>query len=261
MAITEIDGTRQIQDTTITRGKIVADFLEGSNLDLTGGSNDAKLTGLANGSADDDAVNVGQMNSAIAAAIVGGMEYKGTIDASVLTGETLDGALVGHFYLVSTAGDLDGLGFSIGDHLVVNADITDFSVDGTGKIDKVDNTESDDIIRTVDVVDDLTTGGTAVPLSAQQGVVLKGLTDANDKRLDERIFNEQPTVTAASPILGALVNLPVTNGALRVYLNGMRMDEGAGDDYTVNYVTGVITFEYNMKTKDKVVCDYEFIAP
>ena len=34
-------------------------------------------------------------------------------------------------------------------------------------------------VETADVVNDLTTGGTTVPLSAEQGKVLKGLTDTN----------------------------------------------------------------------------------
>jgi len=185
MAFTEIDGERQIQDLSINKGKIKADFLEGSNLDLTGGNNDATLTGLSNGVANDDAVNVGQMNAAIAAAQVGGMTYRGTIDASDATGATLDGAIKGDLYLVSTAGTLDGKAFSIGDHLVVNADITDFDVDGAGKIDIIDNTESSDILRQGDIVNDLTTGGTSDVLSAQQGVVLKGLVDGLQTELDD----------------------------------------------------------------------------
>lgn len=258
MAKTEIDGLGQIQDSTITRAKIVADFLEGSNLDLTGGNNDATLTGLANGVANDDAVNKGQMDAAISAAITGGMTYIGTLDASAV-GSQLDDRNKGDFFLISAAGTIDGLDFSIGDHLVVSDNITGSAY--TGKIDKIDNTESDDIIRSGDVVDDLTTGGTDVPLSAEQGKVLKGLTDANAKRLNERVFGENPARTIGSPTLPALANIPVTNGALRVYLNGLRMFEGSGNDYTVNYSTGVITFEYNMKNKDNVLCDYEYVAP
>lgn len=260
MAITEIDGARQIQDTTIPRGKITADFLEGSNLDLTGGNNDATLTGLANGVANDDAVNKGQMDTAIAAALSGGMTYIGTLDASALTTQ-LDNRIKGDFFLISAAGTIDGIAFSIGDHLVVNADITDFSVDGAGKIDKIDNTESDDIIRTGDIVDDLTTGGSTVPLSAEQGVVLKGLVDGTTKRLDERVFGESLVRTTGSPILSAASNIPVTSGTLRLYINGLRGLEGAGNDYTVNYVTGVVTMEYNMKNKDQVLIDYEYVAP
>lgn len=260
MAINQIDGDNQIQDATITRAKILANFLAGSDLDLTGGANDATITGLKNGVANDDAVNFGQMTAAIAAAATGGMTYIGTIDASAITTQ-LDTRTKGDFFLVSVAGTVDGKAFSIGDHMVVNADITDFSVDGAGKIDKIDNTESDDILRDSDVINDLTTGGTTVPLSAQQGVVLKGLTDANAKLLAERIFNEEPTVTNGSPTLGALANLPVTAATLRVYRNGMRMLEGSGNDYTFVAATGVITFEYNLKTKDQVIADYEYVSP
>jgi hypothetical protein len=262
MAITEIDGGRQIQDLTLTRGKLKADFLEGSNLDLTDGNFNATISGLAAGALDNDAVNKAQMEAAINAAISGGMTYKGVIDASDATGATLDGAKTGDFYYVSVAGTLDGKAFSVGDHLVVNADITDFDVDGAGKIDIIDNTESSDILRDADIVDDIVTGGSDKVLSAEQGVVLKGLIDAEKKRLDERVFGEKPTVTDGSPILAALANIPVDNGTLRVYLNGLRMNEGAGNDYTVNYATGVITFEYNLKTpKDIVICDYEYTAP
>lgn len=185
MALTQIDLERQSRDASLVKSKLVADFLAGSNLDLTGGNNDATITGLAVGVADDDAVNVGQLNSAIAAALVGGLKYQGSIDASVASGTTLDGAAKGDFYIVSTAGTLDGIEFNIGDHLVVNADITDFDVDGSGKIDIIDNTESLDILRTSDIINDLVTGGTSDVLSAQQGVVLKGLIDGLQTELDD----------------------------------------------------------------------------
>lgn len=256
MAITEIDGVRQIQDETVGRAKLIQNFLEGSNLNLTDGANDATIEGLAAGAVPNAAVNLAQMQAAIAAAIAGGMQYKGVLDASDLTGAALDGAVTGDQYLISVAGDLDGLGFSIGDHLIVNADITDFSVDGSGKIDKVDNTESTDILRTGDVVDDLTTGGTAVPLSAQQGVVLKGLVDNLATDFAERVFGEAPTVTNGSPTIGALANIPVTN--VRVYWNGIRAQEGAGNDYTLNPTTGVITLSENAKAKTKILVDYEY---
>jgi hypothetical protein len=183
--LTQIDLTRQAEDGTLSKSKLKSDFLEGGNLDLTGGNNNATITGLANGVDNDDAVNKGQMDAAIAAALTGSMNYKGTIDASVATGVTLDGAETGDFYYVSVAGTLDGIAFNVGDHLVVNADITDFDVDGSGKIDIIDNTESTDIIRTSDIIDDLVTGGTQDALSAQQGVVLKGLVDNLQSELDD----------------------------------------------------------------------------
>lgn len=177
MALTQIDGLRQIQDESIDLSKMLANFLGGSNWNITDSANNATISGLAAGSANNDAVNKGQMDSAISAALTGAMSYKGTIDASIATGAALDGALAGDFYLVSAAGTLNGIAFNIGDHLVVNAGITDFDVDGAGKIDIIDNTESADILRTSDIVNDLTTGGVNDVLSAQQGVVLKGFID------------------------------------------------------------------------------------
>lgn len=255
MAITEIDGSRQLQDLTLTRGKLVADFLAGSNLDLTGGNNDATLSGLAAGSAANDAVNKAQMEAAISSALAGGVNYLGGYDASGLDTQ-LDNASKGDMYLITVSGTAFGISFTAGDHLIVNKDVTGTPV--TADIDKVDNTEASDILRTGSIVNDLTTGGTTVPLSAEQGKVLKGLADGLQTQFDERVFNEKKAVTNGSPIIPALNNIPVTSGTLRVHINGMLAEEGAGNDYQVNYTTGVITFEYNMKTKDKVICHYEY---
>lgn len=178
--LTQIDLKRQSEDGTLNHEKLESNFLNGADLNLTGGNNDATITGLQAGVNANDAVNVAQLNSAVS----GSMNYQGTIDASVATGVALDGAEVGDFFLVSAAGTLDGIAFNIGDHLVVNAAITDFDVDGSGKIDIIDNTESSDIIRTSDIINDLTTGGTTDALSAQQGVVLKGLVDGLQTEVD-----------------------------------------------------------------------------
>lgn len=184
MAITEIDLERQSQDLTLTKAKLKADFLAGADHDLTGGNLDATIL-IGDATTANGAVNKSQMEAAINAAISGGMTYKGVIDASDPTGATLDGALAGDFYYVSVAGTLDGKAFSVGDHLVVNADITDFDVDGAGKIDIIDNTESSDILRDADIVNDLVTGGADKVLSAQQGVVLKGFVDGLQTELDD----------------------------------------------------------------------------
>ena len=152
MALTQIDGLRQIQDGSIDVSKMLADFLGGSNWNITGSANDATISGLAAGSLANDAVNKAQLEAAIAAAVSGAMNYVSTIDASVV-GVQLDGRSKGDFFLVSTGGTVDGIVFNIGDHLVVNDDITTFSVDGAGKIDIIDNTEAADILRTSDIVD------------------------------------------------------------------------------------------------------------
>jgi len=112
------------------------------------------------------------------------MTYQGVIDASDGTGAALDGASIGDFFYVSVAGTLDGKAYSVGDHLVVNADITDFSVDGAGKIDIIDNTESSDILRDSDIQNNLTTAVAGDVLDASQGKILKDAQDLQQIEID-----------------------------------------------------------------------------
>ena len=63
-------------------------------------------------------------------------------------------------------------------------------------------------------------------------------------------------MTNGSAVLPALINAPIVNSE-RVYLNGLRVMRGAGCDYTINNVTGVITFEYPLATGDAVQVDYD----
>ena len=63
----KIRGKEQIQDNTIDKDRLEADFLNGGNLDLTDGNNNATITGLAAGSAANDAVNKAQLDAVIAA--------------------------------------------------------------------------------------------------------------------------------------------------------------------------------------------------
>lgn len=324
MALTQIDGLRQIQDGSIDLSKMLADFLGGANWNITDSNNNATISGLSAGALANDAVNLSQMQAAISAAVSGAMTYQGTFDASAV-GSQLDNKSKGDFFVVSVAGTVDSIDFNIGDHLVVNDDIVGSAF--TGKIEKIDNTEAADILRTGNIVDDLTTGGTSDVLSAQQGVVIKGITDALQTELDDtqagagldangdyiqpsgsnyidtatslasadalldaqakvnadaivvnagnitsndndiaalqdalsdRVFNEEPATTSGQAALAPLANIPVDAGTARVYLNGVRQRLGAGNDYTINETTGVITFEFNMKNKDEVVVDYEY---
>jgi len=79
------------------------------------------------------------------------------------------------------------------------------------------------------------------------------------------VIGEYVTVTHNSPTCGAVANIPIKSGTLAVYLNGERVREGASHDYTVNYTTGVITFNYNLKAPsgqpdhwDQVCVDYRY---
>jgi len=58
-------GSSQILDNSIDRGRLELDFLDGSNLNLTNGNNDATITGLIAGTAANDAVNYQQLTDLI----------------------------------------------------------------------------------------------------------------------------------------------------------------------------------------------------
>jgi hypothetical protein len=76
--------------------------------------------------------------SVVDAAVVGGVTYQGTFDASAPA--DLSNATKGDLYIISVAGTYQGQTWAVGDHLLINADMG-----GTldpAKIDKVDNTDS-----------------------------------------------------------------------------------------------------------------------
>ena len=103
------------------------------------------------GTAEGVAVNPKQLASAIATATAGGLVYKGTwniTSATDLSGITLP-VKKGYMYMVTGTGPktIDGIEWNSGDYLVVNADV---AAGGSlsGHVEKIDNTESSDIVRT-----------------------------------------------------------------------------------------------------------------
>ena len=69
----------------------------------------------------------------------GGLEYKGAFNAT--TGlPDLSNAEQGDFYVVDTAGTIYGQTWAVGDHLLINADMSGTITNS--KIDKIDNTDS-----------------------------------------------------------------------------------------------------------------------
>lgn len=309
MSIQQIDLEVQSQDLSLTREKLIADFLAGADLDLTGGNVDATFINLKDAVLAQSPATLSQLQAAIAG-IDGNMLLKGALDASAI-GSQLDDVEAGWWYKVTVAGTLFGtnpIELAVGDNLYCQTTVVGTPDDGADFF-KVDNTESPDILRDGDIVNDLTTGGVDKVLSAQQGVVLKGLIDllqielnatqtgagleadgtyspngaANyiatatslkdaDNLLDAQVkinsdalaaqgadeFNEKPATTVGVAALAPLANLPVLPGTERVYWNGLRADEGAGNDYTIVYATGVITMAVNMKVKDKIQVDYKY---
>jgi hypothetical protein len=76
----------------------------------------------------------------IDASLVGGVEYKGTFNATAGT-PSLANAEKGDLYIIDTAGTIYGQDWNVGDHLLINENMGG-SVTNS-KIDKIDNTVSD----------------------------------------------------------------------------------------------------------------------
>ena len=78
----------------------------------------------------------------------GGMQYKGPFDASAGNYNAISDSHKGWMYVVTTAGVINGIDWKVGDFLVVDAD-------GATSVTKIDNTESDDLVR-LDAIQTLT---------------------------------------------------------------------------------------------------------
>ena len=90
------------------------------------------------GTNDLTAMTPAKTKSVVDAAVVGGVTYQGTFDAS--SPADLSNAEKGDLYIISVAGTYQGQTWAVGDHLLINTDMG-----GTldpAKIDKVDNTDS-----------------------------------------------------------------------------------------------------------------------
>lgn len=112
--------------------------------------NDAlvKMSVLA-GTSSIDVVNLGQMETAIGNAIVGAYVNKGSFDASAGNYDAITNPKNGWIYKVSVAGTIGAIAWEVGDNLLVNADVTGHPT--ASDIQKIDNTEAADILRTGDV--------------------------------------------------------------------------------------------------------------
>jgi hypothetical protein len=257
MSITQIRGSSQVKDITLTRNKLRLDFLEGSDLDVTNSANNATITGLRDGSNPRDAATYAQLvdlETRLAAALI----YRGTLAAGAdvsgnATGnvylDATDGLKAGDLFIVNGNGNItDGtnnLAVNTGDHLIANKDVAnDATINVLNDFDKIDNTEAADIIRTGDVIDNLTSTVTDKPLSANQGRALNVRLTAVEA-FGIPVYNETVVNLANTPVLGSQ----------QVYLNGLRMAPGSGNDYTIS--GGVITFTFTLSADDTVLVDYK----
>lgn len=103
---------------------------------------------------------------------------------------------------------------------------------------------------------DQTITGLADPTNPQDAAT-KAYVDAQSA--PTFVFNDFVVGTNGSPTV-VLSNTNIVSGTERIYLNGVRQVEGAGNDYTINYATGEITFAFNLKAnpgqQDVVLADY-----
>lgn len=252
MASTQIRGNTQIKQGTIDRLRLQPNFLAGQDLALSIG--DATITGLKDAVENSSPVTLAQFNTALAG-MSGGLQYKGSFDASNM-GTQLDNAEKGDFYIVATSGVVLGsLELTVGDHIIINKDVVGTPV--LADLDKIDNSEAADILRSSAILASLTSTDDTKVLAASQGKILQDQIDVIQNQLKTEVVGEKPVVTAGLATLGALANVPLM-GTLKLFINGVRQDEGAGEDYTVNYSTGVITMNSPMVSGDKAVCDYKF---
>ena len=149
-----------IKATYATKDEI-ADFIELTDLSIAAASADYltydNTTGAFGAKVDTtvtasstNLVTSGAVESAIAAAIVGGVTYKGTWDitsATDFSGITLPVKKGDLFYVTGTGPKtIGGIEWNAGDYLLVNADV---AAGGSlaGKVEKIDNTESADIVK------------------------------------------------------------------------------------------------------------------
>lgn len=213
----------QIKDGEITRAKLQPDFLEGSNLDLTGGNADATLTGLAPAVNPSDVVIKSQLD-ALSSNLAGGVQLRDDLAGNAdLTGNATgnpyadagNGYIKGDKFVITSDGNItvsDGtIEVKAGDAIIFRNDVASDAAVTLADIYKVDNTESADIVRSSQVVDNLTSTSSTDVLSALQGKTLKDLIDAINAVQEVRgeahdIVNAADTVTLANtPIAGTLI--------------------------------------------------------
>lgn len=258
---TQIRGQEQIQDNTVDIGRLIQDFLGGANWNITSGGNNATIVGLSAGVANNDAVNVGQMNSAIQSALDAlAAAHLDPVETIATTNITLSGLTAVNGYTPS-AGDRIGV---FGQSTATEDGIYEAAAGAWTRT--TDAALGNDLAGKVFAVNEGTDADTLWMITNATGAGVVGTDDLTVVKVGEagaatatKVWGELPLITNGSPTV-TLANTPDA-GTERVYLNGSRMARGGSLDYTI---TGaVITFAENLRTTpapqaDLVVVDYEY---
>lgn len=252
---TEIQ-TRQIADGAITNAKIAAGagiqtskLADGANFILKNGSvamtgnldlGNQKITNLQTGTAAGDAVNKGQMDSAIAAAL-SPFNAKGTVRVAT----TVAGTLATSFANGQT---IDGVTLVTGDRILIKNQASQqengiYVVAASGAPTRAADMDIWDEVpgAWVTVQEGTTQAETVWLSSANQGGTLGStaitfVNPINSGALTSSNFvdKEVPSGSINGSNTGfTLANTPVS-GSEHVYLNGMLQESGSGNDYTIS---------------------------
>ena len=263
MAQKQIRGNTQIMDLTIDNAKLIdatlalSKLAEGDKVILSDWTrkmaaaldmDSNKVINVATPTAAGDAANKGYVDSAISG-LSAWVELAWDFDASAWTFPS--GSLQGNMFIVTVAGTIDNVLYSVWDNIIAKVDSAS-TTDSTDWI-HIDNSEASDILRDADVSTntDLTVDWTKLT----DRTTIKAAIDAAVGWLWNEVWWEILTVTNNSPTVSALANSP-TAWTVRVFLNGLRMRAGTGNDFTIS--GDQITFEYNLHNNDTVDVDYTY---
>ena len=203
-----------------------------------------------------------KVKSVVDAAVVGGVTYQGTFDAS--SPADLSNASKGDLYIISVAGSYQGQSWAVGDHLLINDDMG-----GTldpAKIDKVDNTDSVTsvagrtgavVLSAADVsgLATVATSGAYSDLSGTPSLATVATTGAYSDLTGTPTLGTAAALdvgTSATNVvqLDGSARLPAVDGSQLTNLPSGASTLGALTDVTITSVTNTQVIKYNSTSGD-----------
>lgn len=257
MARTELRWSNQIKDKSVTKIKLVDDFLGGVDWNITNGANNATITGLKDPAAARDAVNKQYVDGLVDST----MKNPDSHNASTNAYPTLymgRGIQAGDTWYITWAGTMGTNKANVGDLLVAKTDGA--TTDANFFLVESNRDQATETVLGVSKIATQTLVNAGVN-DTDYVTPLKLKTILGTLTKTTQYTNESKTVTNWSAVLNALSNLG-THATLKVidvcvYLNGIRQTPWAGNDYTIDQATGIITFTFNLVTGDAVIVDYK----